>query len=70
MFLSIVANNGVTFDLKFSKFQDSRDFIIAVSEATRWCNRIFVGVTNKSMVTMMLMRTKVKKMAKLQKTTI
>ena len=69
-FISIVCNDGTTVDLKFDKFDESRDFFIAVSEATSFCNRRFTGVTEKGMVTMMLMRSKIQKMAKLRKTTV
>jgi len=69
-YLSLMDVTGVTYDLRFPTLSDSRDFIVAISEAARRCSRGFAGATSHSMVTMLLLRSKLKKMAKLQKTSI
>ena len=62
--------HGVTYDLGFDSLNDVRDFIVAVSEAARHHSRSFAGATSHSIVTMMLLRAKLKKMARLQRTSI
>ena len=70
MYLSLVSRVGETIDIKITKLIDARDFIIAVSKAAGRCNADFVGVTNPSMITMMLIRAKLKKVVKMHRTTL
>ena len=55
----------MTYDFLFAKREDAVDFIVAVSTYARKANpELMVGVTNKGMVTTMLLKAKLAKMAK------
>ena len=70
-YISLVANKCITYDFKFKTRSDVSDFIIAVSKATKSNKQSdFVGVTNRSFVTMMLLREKLSKIAKNSNTTV
>ncbi len=54
----------------FHSFQDVQSFVIGISGAVRQSNKNFAGVTNKSIVTHLMMQTKLKFMAKQRKTKV
>lgn len=62
-----MTENASTYDFKFEKRQDVADFIVAVSQAVRPTKENFVGVTNHSLVRMILFKTKLAKIAKAEK---
>ena len=66
----MITLNAVTYDLKFDSFYDARDFIIGISGAVRLSNQKFAGLTNKSMITNLLLRSKLKFIARQKKTTV
>ena len=70
-YISLVANSCQTYDFKFHSKADTTEFVIAISQA---CSLLrdsnFVGVTNRSFVNRLLIKCKLKRMAKNIKTNI
>lgn len=70
-YISLVAEKCQTYEFKFFSRADAAEFVIAVSQA---CSLLqdskFVGVTNRSFVSMLLIKAKLKRMAKNIKTNV
>ena len=70
-YLSLVTDNCHTYDFKFRSRADVTEFVIAISHACsllQGCN--FVGVTNRSFVTILLIKAKLRRIAKNIKTNV
>ena len=65
-----MSDRGVTCDLEFSRLIETRDFILAVSEAALKCKANFMGLNNPRLISTFLIRAKLKKLAKLKKVTL
>ena len=69
-YLSIVDTNGDTYDFQFGKRNDAIDFVVAVSSVASTLKIKFAGVTNKSLLRILMFREKLRKIAKLRKSSI
>ena len=78
-YVSLMAKPGQTYDFKFEKRDDVCEFIVAISQA---CTLIpirhkpgqrdhrFIGVTNRKFISVMLLKTKLRGIARIKNTTI
>ena len=62
-----MTENASTYDFKFQRRKDVADFIVALSASVGPTKSVFVGLTNQSMVNMVLIRAKLLKMAEVRK---